>query len=552
MSKHINNNISLLNRPTADASTVEDLVAKVRRGLIRIPPFQRNLRWKADQVVQLFDSIYKGYPIGSILLQKKSAEADKIHLGPLVIDAPDTQDAWWVIDGQHRLASLAAGLAHPIPIPTIRTVHDPYAVYFDPSSLYFEQPPLVGNVPTKWVPVAQLLNASDLSEWVFKWEHNQDEELRKAVFEVGTRLRQYSIPLYIIETDDETTLRDIYTRTNKAGITMTADEIYKGLFSNAEKKLSTLEGLADELVTLGMGRPTNSQIIPSLLAIKNLDPTRTITEHYNKDAEILRTAVQEALPSLRKVFSFLKHEAAIPHLRFLPRAYPLPILTRFFSLFPEPSDRAIQLLTRWLWRTLQGATLFDERTLMRRGVAVLKDGNAEENALKLLDFVRNTLPEELNYRLPERFDARSAESRLALLGLASLNPLEIIDNSFVDVAELLEEEDSITFRTIISPGRQETKLIHSPANRVLLPGSGAAKREFSELDFEENKRFFSSHAINQVAWLHLKENQIKDFLEARQVLVEKATRNLGTRLAAWGQKDRPSISHLLNLFPQEE
>lgn len=537
----------LLNRPTADASTVEELVARARRGLIRIPEFQRGLRWKAQHVVQLFDSIYKGYPIGSFLLQKKSAPADKVQIGPLLINAPEVYDAWWVVDGQHRLASLAAGLAHPNPVPTFRSADDPYAVYFDAKTLHFEEPPIDGVIPSTWVPIAQLLNASGLIEWIFKWKHSKNDELRTAVFEVGTRIRQYSVPLYIIETEDETTLRDIFTRTNKTGTLLKPDEIYKGLFGNAEKKLSTLTGLAEELSNLGMGQPSDQLLIPSLLAYKNLNPTRTITEHYQKDALVLADAVQESLPTLRRVFSFLEHESEIPHLRLLPRAFPLTILTRFFSLFPEPNDRAMQLLTRWIWRTLQGGAIYDERTLMRRGVAFLGEGDAEDNAIILLKFVRSDLPEEVRYRLPERFDARTAETRLAMLGLTSLVPKNLLDRSDVDIAELINLREADAFRPIISAGRHDTKLVYNPANRILLPGYGSARRELTELNFLDNEEFFRSHAINFDAWQFLRRNQIKDFLEQRQLLLEKAARGMGDRLAAWGQIDRPSISHILGI-----
>jgi uncharacterized protein with ParB-like and HNH nuclease domain len=74
----------------ADTETVEDLVGLVRRGLVRVPSFQRGLRWGSEDVLALFDSIYRGYPIGSFLLQKGPASANRIKIGPLAIDGPET------------------------------------------------------------------------------------------------------------------------------------------------------------------------------------------------------------------------------------------------------------------------------------------------------------------------------------------------------------------------------------------------------------------------------------------------------------------------------
>jgi uncharacterized protein with ParB-like and HNH nuclease domain len=54
-------------RPNVDAKTlkVEDLLARIESGQIRVPKFQRGLRWKREDNRLLFDSILQGYPVGS-------------------------------------------------------------------------------------------------------------------------------------------------------------------------------------------------------------------------------------------------------------------------------------------------------------------------------------------------------------------------------------------------------------------------------------------------------------------------------------------------------
>lgn len=52
--------------PQAFSLTVRKILGKVLAGEIRVPDFQRPLRWKSPDVVKLFDSILKGYPIGSL------------------------------------------------------------------------------------------------------------------------------------------------------------------------------------------------------------------------------------------------------------------------------------------------------------------------------------------------------------------------------------------------------------------------------------------------------------------------------------------------------
>jgi hypothetical protein len=92
----------------ADTLTIRGLIERVLSGTIRIPKFQRGFVWESEKVSFLMDSIYRGYPIGSVLLwrseQKLSGERD---LGPF--ELPEPEKKWpidYVLDGQQRITSL--------------------------------------------------------------------------------------------------------------------------------------------------------------------------------------------------------------------------------------------------------------------------------------------------------------------------------------------------------------------------------------------------------------------------------------------------------------
>lgn len=526
-------------RLEADTETVEDLVDRVRRGGVRVPSFQRGLRWEADDVVSLFESIHRGYPVGSILLRKGPAEAARIDVGPLTIDAPESEAALWVVDGQQRLTALTAGLSRPAPIPT--KPDDPWVVYFDARAQTFHAPPADGDVPSTWVPVAQLLDASALSEWVFNWQHGSDPLLRATVFQAGSRLRQYRIPLYVVETDNEQDLRDIFYRINKFGKSLKWDEVHDALFGRRGAHPSTLRELAGELQSLGMGRPEEEQLLSCLVAYKGLDVTRNISEHYRRDPKVLAGAVQESLPAIRGMLSFLKRHAEIPHLRLLPRSIPLVVLTRFFALYPEPKARTLTLLARWTWRTLLSSGFYDERTFLRHGIAAIEADDEEGSAQKLLSLV----PKErrTRYTLPARFDARAADSRIALLGMSSLGPLNLGEGTPIDVAGLIEQRDVAAFRQIFP-----SKDGRGPENRVLLPGGGSARQDLVHHTKREGgeSAALRSHAISPRAAEALLAGDVDSFLGERVRLIREAVERLGDRLAAWSSTDRPSISYLLH------
>src|ERR1043165_5061041 len=88
----------------AETVNIETLVDRVRRGLIRVPIFQRKLRWESKDVLALFDSVHRGYPVGSFLFSKRKADAKRINMGPLLIDAPETPSAYYLF-GRRFVAS---------------------------------------------------------------------------------------------------------------------------------------------------------------------------------------------------------------------------------------------------------------------------------------------------------------------------------------------------------------------------------------------------------------------------------------------------------------
>ncbi len=72
---------SLERRPEARAFKVEDLLGELRRGRMRIPSFQRGLRWERGDAAKLLDSLWRGYPIGTLLFWETRAEAGEVTFG---------------------------------------------------------------------------------------------------------------------------------------------------------------------------------------------------------------------------------------------------------------------------------------------------------------------------------------------------------------------------------------------------------------------------------------------------------------------------------------
>jgi hypothetical protein len=515
-------------------------------GRIRVPVYQRDLQWDAGDVVALFDSIYRGFPIGSLLLHQRASPARTLHFGPLTIHAPEASTAYDVVDGQQRLVALTVGLARPDPLPTRPSAADPYVIYFDPENETFRGPTTEGDLPDRWVPLTALLDGAQLSEWVHNWAHGNHRELRAKVFAAGTRIREYKIPLYSVDVaeTDASVLREIFQRVNTSGRPLKWNVIHDALYGAHVEgpSPSTINELIVALQHLGVGAMDEDAALRSLIAFEGRDVTRSYKELERESPGFLAGTAARALPTLRRVLGFLRTHAEIVHLRLLPSTAPLSVLARFFRLHPEPSSRSFELLTWWLWRCLLASDRVDDRTLQRRGISQLVADDEEKSVQVLLGLVPRLDPGD--FRAPERFDARAAASRLCLLGLTSLQPRDLDTGLPIDIAELVETADLEAFRPIFTTGGEGTR---SPANRIFLSIRQAARQalvsRFGGLLRDE--AILRSHAIPPEAFTELVDGRSDEFFVLRAHAIEAATQALARRLTGWGRSDRPSIDYIL-------
>lgn len=92
----------------AEPLFINELLAKVIDGNIRIPSFQRGFVWDSDRVAHLMDSIYKGFPFGSLLFWRtKTALNTERNLGPYELPEQDPDyPIDYILDGQQRATSI--------------------------------------------------------------------------------------------------------------------------------------------------------------------------------------------------------------------------------------------------------------------------------------------------------------------------------------------------------------------------------------------------------------------------------------------------------------
>jgi hypothetical protein len=79
------------------------LVEDIKHGVIGLPDIQRPFVWTATKTRDLFDSMYRGYPVGTLMFWETGAEVGTRQIG---LGQSDRTPQRLVVDGQQRLTAL--------------------------------------------------------------------------------------------------------------------------------------------------------------------------------------------------------------------------------------------------------------------------------------------------------------------------------------------------------------------------------------------------------------------------------------------------------------
>lgn len=497
---------------------------EVLGGRIRVPKFQRGLRWDAGDVEQLLDSIYRGYPIGTLLFWVREANAQRIEYGTVTVDAPGMSEAWWVIDGQQRLHALVRSLAGE------RFPQEAFALYFNLREQKFVRPRSHEQLE-HWLPLTEVVDSERLMNWIL--EHPTVD--RALAISVGKRIREYAIPVYFITTEDEYAVRESFARLNSTGKRMRDSEIFSALHGPGQGTPSHVREVAASLRELGFGT-LDSELLHSMMLA-----TRSVEISKNRVPEWTTEEVHAALADLERAggsaIQFLRETAKIPHIVLLPYTLPLIALTRFFSLFPQVHPRNRELLSRWLWRGAMWGEHQGNTTSVRGALEAIHPGDEHQSVQRLLAMVNRW---GMGHRIFKDggFRFSDADGKLQALALWSLCPRHLVDGSFIHI----EGEGEALF----PPARITTKLDDGLlANRMIHPplGSRTLRRAILAVEDED---VLASHAISRAMLEELRNGHYPAFANLRAERLDEIVQGLiELRARCMGASDRPPLEALI-------
>jgi hypothetical protein len=114
--------------------SLNHLVEDIKVGRIGLPDIQRPFVWSAAKTRDLFDSMYRGYPIGTLMFWETGAEVGTRQIG---MESPTRSPQLLIVDGQQRLTSLFAVLTgRPVLTKSFEQRH--IRIAFHPEDQTFE------------------------------------------------------------------------------------------------------------------------------------------------------------------------------------------------------------------------------------------------------------------------------------------------------------------------------------------------------------------------------------------------------------------------------
>jgi hypothetical protein len=507
-----------------------DLLKWVREGRLRVPEFQRDFVWKRQDILDLFDSLKRQYPIGSIFLWKSNTKRrHRDHIGPFQV--PAREDFSLVLDGQQRLTTLVGVLLADETGWDESDDEDAgrWRVYYDAAEEQFLHPPRDVKPPPFMLPIKDLSDTVKMFgrfQDLLTYEPSSASKWIERAQQVARALQSYRIPIIEFKTENLTTAVDGFSRLNRRGRPMGQDEMFSALTYAEDDAKSfhmarEIDALHEDMVRSGFGEVERVILLRAVLAAAELDIyrtdwTRLSEELQNKTLSRLPEAVEEARRGLEAARAFLRAQG-VHNVRILPYNTQLVALSAFFGRCPEPTQAQQTFLERWFWSSSFAAWFgLGNSARVRRLIDELRDEISQQPApttLKFMEMEQEALP------MPLRFDFRSARVRTLLCVLlrrkpprspqgALLSPQELNDLFLTRGPEVL---------TRICATVKDRDLQGSPANRLLDLGAerGQAKTWLLALPPDKRDIILESHAITPAAFACLEQGDNNAFLQER-------------------------------------
>lgn len=432
--------------------SIREILDTVLRGQIRIPAFQRGFVWEPDRVAYLMDSIYKGFPFGSLLFWRtKEQLKSERSLGPFSLPPPaEDYSVDYVLDGQQRITSIFGVFQTQLQRPPGDNWQD---IYFDHTADKSAQEPLFFALsptevdPKKHFPLRTLFDTTAYR----KATAGFDEGLAKKVDDMQTVFKEVRIPVQQFRTEDKATVAIIFERVNRQGVPLDTLQLLSAWTWSDDFQLQGQFGeLAEQLEPFGFGNMADDSNLILRCCSAILGGDASPESLMSLTGQNVRARFQEVLNGIRGAVDYVRTNFQVHSLANLPYANLLVALSTFFSVDGNKeikyTDNQRATINKWFWRACF-AKRYSSGLLRNLNADVVemrklragKPSNLGGFAMQLSDDVFTS----------NIFTIGTVNTNALVLLLAHQKPLSFVSGAPIDLGEKLRQSNRAEFHHLM-------------------------------------------------------------------------------------------------------
>lgn len=424
--------------------TIRQVLSTLGEGRLRVPTFQRGWVWDANRVAFLMDSIYKAYPIGSILIWRtKERLKFERKLGPFTLPEPDEDyPVDYILDGQQRLTSIFGVFQTEIPQDDEASWTN---VYLD-----FEAGPdaqesqFVILDPSSEADSARFFPLRCLFDTVAyrKATTNLDDSLLRQVDLMQTKFKEAIIPVQRITTDDRTTVAIVFERVNQRGFPLDTLQLLTAWTWSQDFDLQRqFDDLTADLEPFGfkdVGEEKNLLLRCCSAVLALNASTATL---INLNGSLVRNRFSEVVSGIKGAIDFLRTNLQIYSLDNMPYIYLLVPLSVFFAAPGNEQVKVTDVQRRqilgWFWRVCFTKRYNSQplKTMQADIESIIKLRNGEPSDLGQFSYTPLT-PDAFRGEL---FRINNVTTKTFILLLAQKAPRSFVSGAPITLQEVLRD-----------------------------------------------------------------------------------------------------------------
>ncbi len=356
------------------------IIDHIDQGIITLPRFQRGYVWNRTQVRKLIQSLYKDYPIGSLLVWKTSAGHQDVR-GELRADLGTYE---LLLDGQQRVTSLYGIIKDKVPVFSDSNTHAFKNLYFNVDTEEFE---FYGKTKMqhnhRWVSVTEMMQR-DSGEIIQRFV--TDPNLTKYISRITriSSIKSKDLHIELVGSDkDMDTVVDIFNHVNSGGTKLSKGDLALAKICSywpqaREEMQARLEKWA------GTGYHFNLDwMLRCINAVLTGHSDFAELDRHNFRAEDIHNGLQRAEQHVDKALAMFKVRLGLDHSHVLGSPNSLPAIVRFFDKLQTPPDTRTQdrLLYWYIHAMLWGRYSGPVETVIRQDIMAVDDNDDAVAAL---------------------------------------------------------------------------------------------------------------------------------------------------------------------------